>query len=239
LPVKIFYTAEVLQVIIGQFKRTGVRESTLVDRKTAMEHFIEAIGDIDYLKVEHQHGEHFVQACLDRGNSLATVNKKITAVKRIFQLAVARGQLENNPFQHVRKRKVPMRKVHIYTDDECERPVRSAREFFLHSNWTPCVPWDLLIVVALRTGMRRGELLSTTRWNIDFDKQTIDVSPQKDTDQTWNWQIEDTDRRTLALTEQVLLLLTKHYEKQPTPMCSCPPDAVTAYSGTASKTNGR
>jgi integrase len=195
--------------------RGQVRESTLVDRKTAMEHLIEAIGDIDYLKVEHQHGEHFVQACLDRGNSLATVNKKITAVKRILQLAVERDQLEKNPFQHVRKRKVPMRKVHIYTNDECDRLVQSSKEFFLHNNWTPCVPWDLLIVVALCTGMRRGELLNTTWRNIDFNKQTIDVSPQEGTDQTWEWYIKDTDRRTLPLTEQVLLLLTKHYEEQP------------------------
>ena len=95
--------------------RGQVRESILVDRKTAMEHFIEAIGDIDYLKVEHQHGEHFVQACLERGNSLATVNKKIAAIKRIFQVVVARGQLESNPFQHVHKRKVPMEKgLHLY-----------------------------------------------------------------------------------------------------------------------------
>lgn len=69
--------------------------------------------------------------------------------------------------------------------------------------------------VALCTGMRRGELLNTAWWNIDFDRQTIDVSPQKDIDQAWEWHIKDTDRRTLPLTEQVLLLLTKHYEQQP------------------------
>jgi len=145
-----------------------------------MEHLIKAIGDIDCLKVEHQHGEHFVQLCLDRGNSLATVNKKISVVKRLFQLSVARGQLEKNPFQHVPRPKAPRRKVHVYADEECDRLVRSAKEFFYHSNWSPCVPWDLLIVVALCTGMRRGELLNTTWWNIDFDRQTIDVSPKKD-----------------------------------------------------------
>jgi len=177
--------------------RGQVRESTLVERNTAMKHLIEAIGDIDYLKVEQHHGERFTQAYLDRGNSLSTVNKKISGVKRLFQLAVERGQLEKNPFQYVRKRKVPRRKVHVYTDDECDRLVRSAKEFFYHSNWTPCVPWDLLIVVALCTGMRRGELLNTTWWNIDFDKQTIDVSPKKDADQTWEWHIKDADRRTL------------------------------------------
>ena len=195
--------------------RGQVRESTLVERTIAMRHFIKAIGDIDYLKVEHQHGECFVQVCLDRGNSLSTVNKKISGVKRLFQLAVERGRLEKNPFQHVRKRKVPKRKVRVYTDDECDRLVRSAKGFFYHSKWIPCAPWDLLIVVALCTGMRRGELLNTTWWNIDFDKQTIDVSPKKDTDQTWEWHIKDADRRTLPLTEEVVLLLTKHQERQP------------------------
>ena len=105
-----------------------------------MKHLIEAIGDIDYLKVEHQHGESFVQACLDRGNNLATVNKKIAGVKRLFQLAVEWGRLEKNPFQHVRKRKFPKRKAHVYTDDECDRLVRNTKELFNHSNWSPCSP---------------------------------------------------------------------------------------------------
>ncbi len=195
--------------------RGQVRESTLVEQKTAMKHLIKAIGDIDYLKVEHQHGERFVQACLERGNSPATVSKKISGVKRVFQLAVERGQLEKNPFQYVPRPKVPRRKVHVYTDEECDRLVRSAKEFFYHSNWAPCVSWDLLIVVALCTGMRRGELLNTTWWNINFDGQTIDVSPKKDTEQTWEWHIKNTDRRTLPLTEELILLLAKHQEKQP------------------------
>jgi integrase len=192
-----------------------VRESTLVERKIAMDHLIQAIGDMDYLKVEHRHGELFLQTCLDKGNSPATVNKKLAGVKRLFQLAVVRGQLETNPFQYVCMRKVPRRKVHVYSDDECNRLIGSAREFFFHSSWTPCVPWDLLVLVALCTGMRRGELLNTTWRNIDFDKRTIDVSAKVDTDQTWEWHVKDTDRRRLPLTEQVLLLLAKHYEGQP------------------------
>ena len=156
--------------------RGQVRESTLVERSTAMRHLIEAIGDIDYLKVEHHHGERFVQACLDRGNSLSTVNKKISSIKRIFQLAVERDQLEKNPFRHIRKRKVPRQKVHVYTNDECDRLVRSAKEFFYHSTWAPCVPWDLLIVVALCTGMRRGELLAL-KWNdFDFENKTVSIN---------------------------------------------------------------
>jgi integrase len=192
-----------------------VRESTIIERNTSMRHFIEAIGDIDYLKVEHKHGERFVQVCLGRGNTLSTINKKISSLKRLFQLAVERGQLEKNPFQYVRKRKVPKQKIHIFTESQYNRLVRSSKEFFYHSTWAPCVCWDLLIVTALCTGMRRGELLNTIWRDIDFDKQTLEVSPKKETNHTWEWLIKDADRRTLPLTEEVVLLLVKHQETQP------------------------
>jgi integrase len=62
---------------------------------------------------------------------------------------------------------------------------------------------------------RRGELLNTTWEDIDFDKQTIDVSPKKNTTHTWEWHIKDTDRRTLPLTQEVAFLLAHHREKSP------------------------
>jgi site-specific recombinase XerD len=58
-----------------------------------MRHFIKVTGDIDYLRVTHNHGERFIQACLDGGNAQATARKKIATLKRLFQLAVERGQL--------------------------------------------------------------------------------------------------------------------------------------------------
>jgi hypothetical protein len=54
--------------------------------------FISVVGDIDYQQVKQKHGEIFVRACLDRGNSPATVAKKPHKLKRTFQLAVDRGQ---------------------------------------------------------------------------------------------------------------------------------------------------
>ena len=68
-----------------------------------MRQFIEVIGDIDYRNIRHEHGERFIQACQDGGNRSATVAKKIGALKRLFQLAVEREQLEDNPFRYVRK----------------------------------------------------------------------------------------------------------------------------------------
>jgi integrase len=75
--------------------------------------------------------------------------------------------------------------------------------------------WDVLIVLALCTGMRRGELLNTVWHNVDFERLTIDVLPKSDTEQTWEWNIKDNDIRTLPLTDEVVSLLTQHQADQP------------------------
>jgi len=48
----------------------------------------------------------------------ATVKKKIGTLKRLFELAVQRGQLEENPFRYVSKPKVAKGDVHVYRDGE-------------------------------------------------------------------------------------------------------------------------
>jgi integrase len=189
-----------------------VRENTLSEYDSAMRHFIEVTGDIDYLRVKHEHGERFVQACLDCGNSPATARKKISALKRLFQMAIERGQLEENPFRHVCKPRVPKRRIRIYSDDECIRLMNAARKSQIGSP----VRWDLLIVTALNTGLRRGELLNITWHDIDFEKQVVEVSPKRDTDQTWEWHIKDTERRRVPLTPEVVGLLAQHQAEQPT-----------------------
>jgi integrase len=78
-----------------------------------------------------------------------------------------------------------------------------------------CLRWDLLIVVALSTALRRGELLNCTWGDIDFEEQTIKVTPKADIAETWEWRIKDTDRRTLPLTDALIQLLVGHQSRQP------------------------
>lgn len=195
-----------------------VRESTLYQARIAMEHFIRTIGDIDYDRVKHTHGERFVQACLDGGNSPATVGKKLRHLNRFFQLAIYRGQLEENPVRQVRRPRVPRQEIHIFNDDECLRLVRAAEDHFATQsgkNRTQPITWPLLIRTGLCTGMRRGELLNTTWHDIDFEKKVISVAPKADTKSTWEWHIKDTDRRTLPLIDGLVDLFAKHQAEQP------------------------
>ena len=191
-----------------------VRPSTLRENRMVMVHFIKCVGDIDIRQVQHQHGERFIRARLDKGNSPATVAKKIRHLKRLFQLAVDRDQLDVNPLRRLRQPKSPKRKVRVFSDEECRRLILAAEQYEEESRH--CLPWAILVRVALCTAMRRGELLNTTWRDIDFENMTIDVAPKKETQHTWEWHIKDTDRRTLPLTPEVVRMLAEHQDRQPT-----------------------
>ena len=197
--------------------RTGdqIRESTRRIAETAMKDFIGTIGNIDFRSVTLAHGELYRQACLDRGKSNATVKKDLAAIKRLFTLAVLRGQLEENPPQHIAMPKSQKKKINIYRDDQCQRIQKAAQDFTAASNERRSVKWDLLVVVALSTALRRGELLNCTWKDIDFEEQTIRVAPKEETDETWEWLIKDTDRRLLPLADELTQVLVDHQSAQP------------------------
>ena len=206
-------TMKLSQFQVDSLTKTSgqVREGTLDEYCTTMNQFIDIVGDIDYRNVQHEHGERFIQACLKRGNRPATANKKISSLKRIFQMAVQRQQLQDNPFRYVRKLKVTQRKIKIFSDKECKRMIDATRKLYFYMP----LRWDILILTALCTGMRRGELLNTTWNDIDLEKQLIHISPNESTKFTWKWEIKDTDRRSVPLTKEVVNLLIEHQDTQP------------------------
>ena len=65
-----------LEDSVARTKRQ-VRDTTLSEYKSAMDGLVQSAGNIDFQKVIHRHGEKFVQACLDKGNSPATAKKKL------------------------------------------------------------------------------------------------------------------------------------------------------------------
>jgi len=111
----------------------------------------------------------------------------------------------------VRKLKVTQRKIKIFSDKECQRMIDATRKLYFYMP----LRWDILILTALCTGMRRGELLNTTWHDIDFEKQLIHISPNECTELTWPWEIKDADRRSVPLTREVSKLLIGHQDTQP------------------------
>jgi integrase len=189
-----------------------VRATTLKETARSMNDFVACVGDIDVQEVQYRHGEQFIQYCLGRGISAATVAKKVKHLKRVFQLAEDRGQLDQHPLRKLKPPKAPRRKIRVFTDDECDRLCQAARQY--EEKGRP-VKWELLIRMCLATGMRRGELMNTTWRDIDFANMTVEVSPKKDREDTWEWYIKDTDRRTLPVTAELMKWLVELQMSQP------------------------
>ena len=80
------------EFLTDSLARTGdqIRESTREEYESAMNDFVGTIGNIDYQSVTLEHGELYRQACLDKGNTAATVVKKLREIKTVFQTAIAR-----------------------------------------------------------------------------------------------------------------------------------------------------
>jgi integrase len=197
--------------------KTGdqIRESTRRETKSVMKDLIGTIGNIDFRSVTLAQGELYMQTCLDRGNSKATVAKKLRHIKRLFKLAVNRKQLDENPLQYIVMQKIPKKKINIYADAQCQRIQKAAQE--CAGRWDPkiSVKWDLIITVALATAMRRAELLNCTWADVDFDSRTIKVNSKQNTKHTWEWLIKDADHRTLPLTEEIVQMLADHQTQLP------------------------
>ena len=95
--------------------KTGdqIRESTRIDYREAMEDFVAVLGNMDYQSVQQTHGEFYRQTCLDRGDSPATISKKLRGLKRFFSLAVQRKQLDENQLLYVKLPKVPKQRIRV------------------------------------------------------------------------------------------------------------------------------
>jgi integrase len=193
--------------------RTGsqIRESTVTETRIAFKQFIEVVGDMNYQRVSLGDAEKFRQFCLDAGNAPATVSKKLRHIQRVFQLAVKRRQLSENPFNGLDMPKSPRRKVNTFSVEQCVRILTAARDF----KNSVGLNWELLILMALTTGMRRGELLNCTWGDIDFEKMMVTVAPKMQTVETWEWHVKDMERRVLPLTEVVISMLSAHQVSQP------------------------
>ena len=146
-----------------------VRASTLKETAKAMSDFIECVGDIDVQEVRYEHGERFIRYWFDQKASATTIAKKVRHLKRVFQLAEDRGQLDRHPLRRLKQPKSAKRKIHVFTDDECHHLCKAARQY--EENGSP-VRWELLIRLCLGTAMRRGELMNAPRASVSTGVRT-------------------------------------------------------------------
>jgi integrase len=125
--------------------------------------------------------------------SPATVNRHLAALSKAFTNAVREWHwLHDNPLRRVAKETEPQGRVRFLSDKERKALLAACRESTLPELY-------LIVLLALTTGMRRGELLGL-RWpNVDPERRLIVLNKTK-----------NHERRSVPVVPDVVALLRKH-----------------------------
>ena len=184
-----------------QVMRGQVADGTLQEQMRALKLFENFIGGSIVLgKIQPRNAESFIADRLASGLSVATVNKDIATLRRVFNLAACpRGYLAEgqNPFAKLKKRKIAQQPLrYVCVDEYCA--LRTAAQ----SLW-----WKALCSMAYGSGLRRNEILTMTWADIDFENQQVYVTLKKETAETFEWEPKDHENRVVPMADETAQLL--------------------------------
>ena len=109
---------------------------------------------------------------LPKGLANATVNRYKSALSVVFRYACRQHNLPSNPVQLIPSKPEDNHRVRYLSTLERKRLLNACKE----ADWSKLY---LLVLTAITTGARRGELLNL-KWNdIDFERQTAYVQTTK------------------------------------------------------------
>lgn len=132
--------------------------------------------------------ERFKKSRKDSGTNIATINRDVSLLRNMFKWAIKNGYARNNPLDDVTRYKEDDRRMWVLTPEEEERLLKECGK--RPQNVGGKYLKDL-VLFAINTGMRQGEIFSLKKINVDIDKHTMYVTNTK-TDKDREVPINDT-----------------------------------------------
>lgn len=107
----------------------------------------------------------------DKRNS--TVNRYLEAMSKMFNVAISNDITRLNPIKEIKKLKQDNLKIRFLTKDEEIRLFKVLESNSIYHHYIP------IIICALQTGMRKGEIKNLKWSNIDFENRYIELLKTK------------------------------------------------------------
>ncbi|MGB3342170.1 MAG: site-specific integrase [bacterium] len=98
----------------------------------------------------------------------STVNRELTCIRHMYNKAVEWGLLDHNQLSTVKKYKEPPGRVRFLSEEEMKSLIEACSEHL-----------KPIVVMALYTGMRKGEILNLQWCDMNFENKTITVKKSK------------------------------------------------------------
>lgn len=167
-------------------------------------HIIPEMGHIPLQKVNVVHIEKFVKYLQERGLADGTVRKIYNLIHTCFKTAVRKEMIIKNPFDLMDKGSKPRDsrpKVDYWTAEEVKTFISSIGDYRL----------KILYVLAIYTGMRRGELLGLRWKDVDLENAQIRISQTLKPRQGIKEGVKtESGYRTITVAPTVIAELKKH-----------------------------
>lgn len=180
-----------------------VAYATLDDQIRALKLFENFIGHSVFLtNIKPRNAEAFIAKRLASGLAVASVNKDIRTLKRVFNLAIyPRGYLaeDQNPFVRIRQRK------------KTQSPIRyvSVPEYYALLNASKNIWWKALISIGYGSGLRSDEITNLIWSDIDFENKLIHINAKQSTKLTLEWEPKDHENRKVPLSDHSIEFLAE------------------------------
>ncbi|MDH4218569.1 MAG: tyrosine-type recombinase/integrase [Candidatus Aminicenantes bacterium] len=145
-----------------------VKKSWRAD-KSRLETLVKHFKDIELSKIAPSMIQRFIAWRQKEGNSKSTVNRYLALLKKMLNIAIEEGYLEQNPVTKIKffSEKDNL-KERILSDEEEKRLIEKSSDHL-----------KSIMTIALHTGMRLGEILNLQWDQIDFQGQSICVEKTK------------------------------------------------------------
>lgn len=152
-------------------KVTGKSPKTVSAYRIQLErHILPVIGEVKLKDLRITHGHQVLAKLRAKGKSPKGINMALCVLKGMLNDAVRWEVLTVSPFRNLSLEKVPPRAVKFWMPDEVQKFLSVNRRDELYGLW----------IVALNTGLRRGELAGLKWDKVDFHNKLIHVARIRD-----------------------------------------------------------
>ena len=162
---KLFYE------IANEYLKYEYQGSRPKQQKSMTNYWLDSLGDIMIPDITSSDIERGIEALPNRLSN-ATKNRYKAVISVIFSYAIRRYDLIHNPVQKIRSMRENNHRVRYLSENERKRLYEACRA----SKWTKLY---LLVLMAITTGARKGELMHLKWSNIDLEMQTASVETTK------------------------------------------------------------
>ena len=152
------FSADYLRYAKTHNKPSTLENKIIILEKRLLPHF----GELPLEQISIRHIEAFKDQCTDLGRKPKTVNNYLADLKKLLNLAVEYGELTAAP--RIKMLKVPEKRPDFLSAEEADLIIESSEP-----------EWRAMIVVALNTGLRLGELLGLSWRDVNLVRREITV----------------------------------------------------------------